>query len=95
VAHAPALMALQAKVEVALRRAGIGLEARRFSPHVTLGRLQGGRAEAERIEAAAAAAAGFRAGPWQVDTFGLWRSDPAPGGRVHEEIMRYPLAAAG
>ncbi len=93
VAPQPALMALQAKVEVALRRAGLSPDARRFTPHVTLGRLTGGRAEAARVEAAAAAAAGFRAGPWRVAHFGLWRSDPAPGGRIHAEIMRYPLTA--
>lgn len=92
VAPAPGLIALQAKVAAALRRAGFALEARRFTPHVTLGRLRGGRAEAERIERAVAGAAGFRAGPWPVEAFGLWRSDPAPGGRIYEEVTRYPLA---
>lgn len=90
----PGLTALQAKVETALRRAGLAPEARRFTPHVTLGRLRGGRIEAERIEAAVAGAAGFRAGPWWVDGFGLWRSDPAPGGRSYEEIAHYPLAGS-
>lgn len=85
------LMALQAKVEVALRRLGIALEARKFTPHVTLGRLRPNRAETARLEAAVAAAAGFLAPPWPVDGFGLWRSDPAPGGRVYTEVMRYPL----
>lgn len=93
VAPQPALMALQTKVETALRNAGLTPEARRFTPHVTLGRLKGGRGEAERIERAAAGAAGFRAGPWPVAAFGLWRSDPGPEGRIYEEVMRYPLTA--
>lgn len=91
---APGLIALQARVETALRRAGIAIEARRFTPHVTLGRLGGRRDEAARIEAAVAEAAGFRAGPWRVDRFGLWRSDPGPDGRVYAEMVDYPLAPA-
>ncbi len=85
------LMALQAKVDVALRRIGIAPEARRFTPHVTLGRVRPNRAAAARLAAAVADAAGFLAPPWPVDGFGLWRSDPAPGGRVYAEVMRYPL----
>ncbi|MDE3078669.1 MAG: RNA 2',3'-cyclic phosphodiesterase [Paracoccaceae bacterium] len=94
VAPAPGLMALHDRVETALRRAGIAIEARRFTPHVTLGRLGGRRDEAARIEAAVAAAAGFRAGPWRVDRFGLWRSDPGPEGRVYAEMVDYPLMPA-
>lgn len=91
---APGLIALHQRVETALRRVGITLEARRFTPHVTLGRLRGRRDEAQRIEAAVAAAAGFCVGPWPVDRFGLWRSDPGPEGRVYTEMADYPLQPA-
>ena len=37
---APDLMRLQAKVETIARRAGCPLDARKFVPHVTLGRFQ-------------------------------------------------------
>lgn len=86
----PALTALQAKVDTALRRAGLEPEARRFTPHVTLGRVRPNRAEVARLEDAVAATAGFTATPWPVDGFGLWRSDPAPGGRSYTEMVRYP-----
>lgn len=85
------LAALQAKVDVALRRIGVAPQTRRFTPHVTLGRVRPNRAEAARLAAAVVDAAAFRAPPWPVDGFGLWRSDPGPGGRVYTEMMRYPL----
>lgn len=87
----PALNALQAKVATALRRAGLEPEARRFTPHVTLGRVRPNRDEAVRLERAVAATTGFAASSWPVAGVGLWRSDPGPGGgRVYAEMVRYP-----
>jgi 2'-5' RNA ligase len=90
VAPDPVLVALQAKVVTALRRAGLAPEARRFTPHVTLGRLRPNRDEAARLQMAVAATVGFAAAPWQGKGFGLWRSDPAVGGRVYTEMVHYP-----
>ena len=44
----------------------------------------------ERMERAVAATAGFAPKPWPVKGFGLWRSDPGPGGRVYTEMVHYP-----
>ncbi|MBI1218989.1 MAG: RNA 2',3'-cyclic phosphodiesterase [Rhodobacteraceae bacterium] len=88
----PTLITLKAKVETALRRVGLEPEARRFTPHVTLGRVRPNRAEVTRLQDAVAATTGFAAAPWPVEGFGLWRSDPAPGGRGYTEMVHYPPA---
>ena len=91
VAAEPALIALQAKAETALRLANAPPEARRFSPHVTLGWVRPHRAQAARLEQAVADAAGFRAEPFRVEAFALYRSDLGSGGAVHTELVRYAL----
>jgi 2'-5' RNA ligase len=59
----PQLDHLQAKIETALQRIGLEPERRRFSPHVTLARLD---------NAAPGKLAGF------VQANNLFRSDPVP-----------------
>lgn len=91
-APSPALAELQGRVERAIRRMGVALPARRFMPHVTLGRFAPpAPEEAMRIERAVAAGAGFRAGPWQVRDMVLWESRLAPGGARYIELARYPF----
>lgn len=92
-APCPALMELQAKVAGAARRAGVAPEARRFVPHVTLGRFPPGHMDAPRLEAAIAQAAGFRAGPWRVDRFTLYDSHLHPDGARHTALADYSLGA--
>lgn len=92
-APSPALTALQEKVEHAVRRAGVALPARRFVPHVTLGRFAPPAPEqAMRIERAVAEGAGFRAGPWEVREMVLWESRLSPKGAHYIELARYSLA---
>lgn len=99
-AHAGALaseplMRLQRKIATAARRAGVELPARRFVPHVTLGRFRPPPPDERlRLERAVAMQGGFRAGPVVVEDFVLYRSTPARGGSRHDELARYPLAAA-
>ena len=94
VAPAPALEHLQRKVATALRRAGIALEKRRFTPHVTLARLNPERLSSldrMRLSDALAANAGFAAGPFEVASFALYRSHLGGEAAHYEELARYPL----
>ncbi len=87
----PALTALQTKVAQSLRDAGIALESRRFTPHVTLARLGGTGADRKRAERYVADRAAFLAGPFEVAEFGLYRSTLHPRGPVYERLNAYRL----
>ncbi|MDT8856725.1 RNA 2',3'-cyclic phosphodiesterase [Paracoccaceae bacterium Fryx2] len=93
VAPCPPLDRLQAKVEQAARRAGAEVPARRFIPHVTLGRFAPPPPpEAMALERAVAERAGFRAGPLPVRDFVLFET--VQGKRVwYRELARYALDA--
>jgi RNA 2',3'-cyclic 3'-phosphodiesterase len=83
---------LQAKVEFAARRAGAPPEARRFVPHVTLGRFAPPPPdEAMRLERAVAGQAGFAAGPFAVTEFVLMESHMSAKGSRYDDLARYPL----
>jgi RNA 2',3'-cyclic 3'-phosphodiesterase len=93
VAPSPPLLRLQDKVETIARRAGCPIDARKFTPHVTLGRFPPPPlAETARLERAVAMGAAFRTDPWQVDDLILWRSHRTGKGPQYEVIARYPLA---
>jgi 2'-5' RNA ligase len=86
------LLRLQHKVEVIARRAGAVIEARRFIPHVTLGRFRPpGLDAAMRLERAVVDRAGFRAGPMEVRDFVLYRSILSHPSPRYEVLARYPL----
>ncbi len=89
-APCPALAALQARVAQAARGAGVAIERRRFTPHVTLARAQGrpGRAETERW---IARHAGLDGPEWEAAAFCLWRSELGRHGAVHTLLAEYPL----
>lgn len=93
VAPSPELIHLQAKVETIARRAGCGIDGRKFAPHVTLGRFPvpppGDRF---RLERAVAMGAGFRSDPWRVDALVLWQSHLAAKAPRYQVLARYPLA---
>lgn len=83
---------LQRKVESAAVRAGFPAEGRRFSPHVTLARLDAAaRASEERVRRFLEANALFRAGPFAADRFVLFESRPGQGGAVYVPLADYPL----
>lgn len=88
----PALLQLQGKVAQAARRAGLTLESRRYTPHVTLSRYRPGqlspREAAKRIEARAA----FLARPFQPESFALYRSDLGRSGPSYTRLHDYPLS---
>ncbi|PZQ96798.1 MAG: RNA 2',3'-cyclic phosphodiesterase [Cereibacter sphaeroides] len=86
------LMRLQRKVETIARRAGIEVEARRFIPHVTLGRFRPpGIEETMRLERAISSSGDFRAGPMSVPEFVMFESIRHAGGSRYEPLARYPL----
>lgn len=93
VAPSPALLHLQSKVETIARRAGCPIDARRFTPHVTLGRFPPPPvAEIFRLERSIAMGAGFRTGSCRVEELVLWRSHLTGSGPHYEPLARYPLA---
>lgn len=83
---------LQAKVERIARQAGAEAEARRFVPHVTLGRfVPPGPEDALRLERTVVAEALFRTGPWTVDAVTLCRSNRRGEGARYDTLASYPL----
>lgn len=90
---APDLMHLQAKVEGIARRAGCKVDARKFVPHVTLGRFPPPPpAGAMRLERAVAMGQGFRSEPWEVSEMVLWQSHQTGKGPHYQVLARYPLS---
>jgi len=90
VAESASLRRLQSRVEQAARGVGVTVERRRFTPHVALSYLKAmPRAEAERLERAAASAAAFASGPFRVEGFGLYRSDLGKVGARYSELAHY------
>ncbi|MBC2833931.1 RNA 2',3'-cyclic phosphodiesterase [Paragemmobacter straminiformis] len=92
VAASGPLVRLQAKLERAAQVAGIDCAARKFVPHVTLGRFAPPPPdEAMRLERAVALGGGFATDPWQVDHFCLFQSHLSPKGARYDELFRYDL----
>lgn len=88
----PALGHLREKVESALVRAGLEPERRRFSPHITLGRLKQrpGHHLVQWLEGNAL----FRAAPFTVDGFTLFSSVLGSENPRYAEEAFYPLEGA-
>lgn len=92
VAPSEPLMRLQAKLEQAARQAGIAVEARKFTPHVTLGRFsQIAPEDRIKLERAIAQGMGFATAPFTVSDIRLLRSHQTARGSVYDELVRYPL----
>ncbi len=85
----PALVALRDKIELALIRAGLAPDQRKFAPHVTLARLRD-PAPGE-LGYFLAAHAQFRADPLPVEQFSLIASFPTKAGSVYEDQADYRL----
>ena len=93
VAPSPDLLHLQAKAQAIARRAGCPLDARKFHPHVTLGRFQPPPPEeAMRLERAVALGQGFRTDPWEVRELTLWQSHLGGKSARYDVLATYPLA---
>ena len=84
-----ALQHLHDKVGQALQREGIDLEKRRFTPHVTLARLQ--KAPEERIAGFIAEHNLFRAPLFRVEQFTLFSSFLSSSNAIYTPEADYPL----
>lgn len=84
-----ALERLQGKVETAVHRAGMPVEERKFSPHITLARLKG--APAQRLLRYVGENADFLAGPIPVDRFVLFSSFLSSSGAIYTPEATYDL----
>ena len=90
IAPSDALAALQRRVEMAARRAGLPPEARNFAPHITLARLNAASGPVLPFLAQHSALQGE---PWPVEAFDLMESTLDPGGAEYETVRRYRLFA--
>ena len=88
----PALMRLQDKIEQAVIRVGLDPEPRKFKAHVTLARFK--RSPGARLPAYLAEHNLVRAGPFPVESFGLYSSYSSGEGPHYELEASYPLLPA-
>lgn len=87
--RSPQLEHLQAKVETALQRAGQEPERRRFTPHVSLARLD--QPANEKITGFIQGNSLFRAEPYAVDRFTLFSSQLGKEGSAYTAEADYSL----
>jgi 2'-5' RNA ligase len=85
-----ALSRLQAKVETALQRTGLGPERRRFAPHVTLARTD--RADTAKLVSFIQTHALFRLAPVTVEHFTLFSSHLGKEAAHYVPEVEYELA---
>jgi len=85
----PKLMALQAKIEQAMRNLGLPIEGRKFTPHITLARTKA--AQSSKIAQWLQTGGGLTAGPVHVDSFVLFRSHLGSGAPHYEVLREYDL----
>jgi 2'-5' RNA ligase len=90
VSPTPDLTHLQHKVESAVARTGQPPEGRKFTPHVTLARLN--KPETGRLQSFIEGNNLFKAGPFIVDRFTLFESQTGKGGSVYTALEDYALA---
>lgn len=85
----PALLALQRRVEAAVRDAGFEPDPRNYAPHVTLARLR--RPNARKLGAWLSSHALWDAPPFSVDGFTLFSSILGPAGSKYTAEATFPL----
>lgn len=86
----PALQHLQGKVETALQRAGLAPERRRFTPHITLGRIH--NASPDELAGWIASHNLCRAEPMPVEHFTLFSSRLGKEHSVYTPEVEYELS---
>jgi RNA 2',3'-cyclic 3'-phosphodiesterase len=86
----PQLEHLQTKIETALQRAGLEPERRRFTPHVTLARLD--QPASEKVTRFLQGHSLFRAEPYVVERFTLFSSQLGKEGSVYTAEADYSLS---
>ena len=84
------LCVVQRVAEEAARRVGLPPETKRFSPHVTLGRVRDDRA-GDDLRVALERENGFVAGDITVQRVALLRSTLSPKGSIYTPIREFPF----
>lgn len=87
------VIALQEAVERALAPLAFPREGRRFTPHLTLGRVRSPR-NAVALRAAAADLGTDLLGSFTVEAIDLMRSQLDPKGSIYTELRRLPLTGS-
>ena len=88
VPHTGLLSELRMKVERACEDAGLGRETRRFTPHITLARLN---RSSGPIGGWLSSFGDLRAGPWDVTEFVLYESHLGRTGSFYEPVTAFAL----
>jgi 2'-5' RNA ligase len=91
VSVSPELTGLYQQVQRVLRRAGLPPEQRKFSPHVTLARLNG--VPPQQLQGFLSEHVGLRSEPIAVTDVQLFSSALGSGGAQHRVEASYPLFA--
>lgn len=92
IAGSPELGRLQHKVELALQRAGLEPEHRKYHPHITLARLKD--VPTARLERFLSSNGFFQTRSFTVDTFTLFESLPSSEGSFYRPLAEYELDPA-
>jgi 2'-5' RNA ligase len=89
------LARLQRGVEQALAALGFAKEARAFTPHLTLARMNDGATPGDRRQAAELHLSSWKPGarPMRVEAVSLMRSHLNPNGATYERLAHCPLGS--
>jgi 2'-5' RNA ligase len=82
---------LQKAIEKALSRIGFPREGRRYTPHLTVGRVRGGGKEISALGELLGEHGDFQAGESRIDQVTVFASDLTPTGPVYTVLGRAPL----
>lgn len=85
------LVRIAKHLERALQELGFERERRRFTPHLTVGRVKS-RKDVEGLTELLEAHGDERFGTQRVETLRLKRSELRPTGAVYHDVLRVPLA---
>ena len=85
----PSLMALNKRLESALVRAGLPPEERKYTPHITIARLN--EALPAQVSGWLQANTMFRAIPWPMDSFVLFSSFQSRNGAIYRPEHEFAL----
>lgn len=83
------LFLLRQKIDAALAKTGLAAEGRKYSPHITLARLN--NAPVSRIGNFLAGNGLFETGPFEIRQFYLYSSILTPKGAIHRQEASYLL----
>lgn len=86
IAQSEPLLRLQRKVERACTSVGLAPETRKFSPHITMARLNASSGPSAPF---LARNLGLSLGPWRVEDYILYESHLRPQGSLYQPMVTY------